>query len=118
MVTETAVLCNPIDMVDQEAKPFIKLWTPSPKDTDAVCRAFEEVRSRHIRSAAHSFKPRAGLGADVLTPLDYERLPDLALDELRVLFTVVEETLVWPTQVSLVLGRLLPKKSKGDRAIG
>eukprot|EP00959_Pyramimonas_sp_CCMP1952_P311558 6520374-Pyramimonas_sp.AAC.1 len=63
--------------------------------------------------AAHSFKPKASLGADVLTPLDFERLPDLALDELRVLYSVVEETLVWPSQISLVLGRLLPKQSNG-----
>eukprot|EP00959_Pyramimonas_sp_CCMP1952_P326001 6823920-Pyramimonas_sp.AAC.1 len=42
----------------------------------------------------------------------------MPLDELRVLHPVVEDTLVWPSQVSLVLGRLFPAKSKGDRVIG
>eukprot|EP00959_Pyramimonas_sp_CCMP1952_P158435 3313381-Pyramimonas_sp.AAC.1 len=117
-------------MVDQKAQPFIKLWAPHPLQEESVCQAFADVRAAAvleplepldiagIRAAAHAMKPRAGLGVDVLTPLDFERLPDLALDELRGLYAVVEETLVWPSQVSLALGRLLPKNLKGGRVIG
>eukprot|EP00959_Pyramimonas_sp_CCMP1952_P241868 5055622-Pyramimonas_sp.AAC.1 len=63
-------------------------------------------------------KSRAGLGIDRLTPLDSERLPDCALDELAGIFETIEATCTWPWQLLVVLGRLLPKKSSGDRVIG
>eukprot|EP00959_Pyramimonas_sp_CCMP1952_P250228 5230363-Pyramimonas_sp.AAC.1 len=63
-------------------------------------------------------KPRAGLGADQLTPCDIERLPDAGVAELATLFNTAEEFLAWPVQTMIVIGRLLPKKISGDRVIG
>eukprot|EP00959_Pyramimonas_sp_CCMP1952_P333677 6987959-Pyramimonas_sp.AAC.1 len=63
-------------------------------------------------------KGRAGMGVDMLSPLDFERLPDEALAELVLLYQACECHLVWPGQILLILGRLLPKKSNGDRIIG
>eukprot|EP00959_Pyramimonas_sp_CCMP1952_P378069 7919716-Pyramimonas_sp.AAC.1 len=63
-------------------------------------------------------KGRAGMGVDMLSPLDFERLPDEALAELVLLYQACEYHLVWPGQILLILGRLLPQKSNGDRIIG
>eukprot|EP00959_Pyramimonas_sp_CCMP1952_P125502 2624047-Pyramimonas_sp.AAC.1 len=60
-------------------------------------------------------KARAGQGVDVLSPTDIERMPDIALTELSQLYAVIEGTLVWPVQLGLTIGRLLPKKVSGDR---
>eukprot|EP00959_Pyramimonas_sp_CCMP1952_P030328 635789-Pyramimonas_sp.AAC.1 len=46
--------------------------------------------------AARRMKSRAGLGGDRLTPIDFERLPDRALDELGRTFENIEATLTWP----------------------
>eukprot|EP00959_Pyramimonas_sp_CCMP1952_P319638 6688304-Pyramimonas_sp.AAC.1 len=45
-------------------------------------------------------------------------MPDIALTGLSQLYAVIEETLVWPVQLGLTSGRLLPKKVSGDRVIG
>eukprot|EP00959_Pyramimonas_sp_CCMP1952_P447564 9371492-Pyramimonas_sp.AAC.1 len=63
-------------------------------------------------------KPRAGMGVDAFTPLDFERLPRAGLTEMTLLLEAVEATLTWPTQTLLSIDRLTPKKSNGDRAIG
>eukprot|EP00959_Pyramimonas_sp_CCMP1952_P185201 3872610-Pyramimonas_sp.AAC.1 len=58
------------------------------------------------------------MGVDVLSPTDVERLPDVALDELARMYGVIEETLTWPSQLGLTIGRMIPKKASGDRVIG
>eukprot|EP00959_Pyramimonas_sp_CCMP1952_P015952 337208-Pyramimonas_sp.AAC.1 len=63
-------------------------------------------------------KARAGMGIDRLSPLDFERLPDCAIEDLVNLFSAIEASLTWPWQSLIVIGRLLAKKSGGDRVIG
>eukprot|EP00959_Pyramimonas_sp_CCMP1952_P332812 6969267-Pyramimonas_sp.AAC.1 len=63
-------------------------------------------------------RAKTGLGADRLSPLDVERPPQAGLEELAELVNVCEATLTWPHQTQLVIGKLLPKKVEGDRAIG
>eukprot|EP00959_Pyramimonas_sp_CCMP1952_P463442 9484926-Pyramimonas_sp.AAC.1 len=63
-------------------------------------------------------KPKAGLGCDQMSPLDFERLPDAGLEQLCQLFLLIEEELMWPWQIVVTIGRLLGKKSGGDRIIG
>eukprot|EP00959_Pyramimonas_sp_CCMP1952_P293161 6131345-Pyramimonas_sp.AAC.1 len=63
-------------------------------------------------------KGKAGMGIDRLSPLDVERLPDVAIAELCSLYAAIEERKTWPWQTMLVVGRLLAKKSGGDRVIG
>ena len=63
-------------------------------------------------------KAKAGLGVDQLSPLDMERLPFAGLVELTALFNACEECCSWPWQVPRVVGKLLGKKSGGDRVIG
>eukprot|EP00959_Pyramimonas_sp_CCMP1952_P206622 4320886-Pyramimonas_sp.AAC.1 len=62
-------------------------------------------------------RPKAGLGIDQMSPLDFDRLPDCAVAELCELYRLVEEGLSWPWQVLTVVGRPLGKKSGGDRVI-
>eukprot|EP00959_Pyramimonas_sp_CCMP1952_P278780 5828887-Pyramimonas_sp.AAC.1 len=54
----------------------------------------------------------------MMTPTDFERLPDSALAELAIRFEACELYGCWPGQVSLIIGRMLPKKVSGDRIIG
>ena len=53
-----------------------------------------------------------------MTALDFERLPDSGLAELVELLHAAEACGSWPWQVLLVIGRLLGKKSGGERVIG
>ena len=53
-----------------------------------------------------------------MSPVDVERLPDSALEEARGLCRLVEEGLAWPWQAMAAVGRLLGKKSGGDRVMG
>eukprot|EP00959_Pyramimonas_sp_CCMP1952_P169806 3547718-Pyramimonas_sp.AAC.1 len=55
------------------------------------------------------------MGVDRLTPLDTSRLPVSALDELAALLDICEARQVWPRQLLMTIGALLPKKLKGDR---
>eukprot|EP00959_Pyramimonas_sp_CCMP1952_P173558 3626697-Pyramimonas_sp.AAC.1 len=54
----------------------------------------------------------------MLSPGDFERLPDSALAELALLFEACDYHLAWPAQVPMIVGRVLPKKSAGDSIIG
>eukprot|EP00959_Pyramimonas_sp_CCMP1952_P134833 2821573-Pyramimonas_sp.AAC.1 len=54
----------------------------------------------------------------MMTPTDFERLPDSALAELAILFEACELHGCWPGQVLLIIGRMLTKKVSGDRIIG
>eukprot|EP00959_Pyramimonas_sp_CCMP1952_P199228 4167277-Pyramimonas_sp.AAC.1 len=58
------------------------------------------------------------MGVDFITPLDLERLPDSALGELILVFEAREQCLCWQAKLQLILGRLLPKGTSGDRIIG
>eukprot|EP00959_Pyramimonas_sp_CCMP1952_P037855 792334-Pyramimonas_sp.AAC.1 len=78
----------------------------------------EPITEWDVRKAAHAMKANTGLGADRMTPIDVERLPSEALVELAELPNANERTLAWPHQAQLIIGKLLPKKMNGDRAIG
>eukprot|EP00959_Pyramimonas_sp_CCMP1952_P391178 8197810-Pyramimonas_sp.AAC.1 len=62
-------------------------------------------------------KCRTGMGCDRLSPADIERVPAAGLGELAALFNYLEAALVWPQQTQLIIGKLLPKKTEGDRII-
>ena len=63
-------------------------------------------------------KARAGQGIDQMSPVDIQRLPDVGVEQLTSLFEACESQMTWPWQVLMILGRLLAKKSGGDRVIG
>eukprot|EP00959_Pyramimonas_sp_CCMP1952_P049912 1042989-Pyramimonas_sp.AAC.1 len=63
-------------------------------------------------------KAKAGMGIDMVTPVDYQRLPVEGQAELLLILEAVEATLAWPAQTLAVIGKLTPKKTAGDRAIG
>eukprot|EP00959_Pyramimonas_sp_CCMP1952_P235834 4928489-Pyramimonas_sp.AAC.1 len=60
-------------------------------------------------------KPRAGLGIDRLSPSGFQRLPDDGIQALCDLFRLIEQGLSWPWQSLCIVGKLLGKKSGGDR---
>eukprot|EP00959_Pyramimonas_sp_CCMP1952_P187029 3911116-Pyramimonas_sp.AAC.1 len=51
-----------------------------------------------VRGALKRMKARAGMGIDRLSPLDFERPPDCAIEDLVNLFTDIEASLTWPWQ--------------------
>eukprot|EP00959_Pyramimonas_sp_CCMP1952_P113984 2383521-Pyramimonas_sp.AAC.1 len=63
-----------------------------------------------LREALKSMKPNAAMGVDRVGSHDYDRLPDAAIDELGEILALCELHQVWPHQVLLTLGTLLPKK--------
>eukprot|EP00959_Pyramimonas_sp_CCMP1952_P081760 1707904-Pyramimonas_sp.AAC.1 len=63
-------------------------------------------------------KPSSATGVGRLCSLDVDRLPDIDLAELAALLSLCEHHQVWPHQVLITIGTLLPKKISGDRVIG
>eukprot|EP00959_Pyramimonas_sp_CCMP1952_P406773 8525851-Pyramimonas_sp.AAC.1 len=63
-------------------------------------------------------KGKAGMGIDRVSPLGFGRLPDEALAELCRLCSAIEECKIWPWQTTMAVGRLLAKRSGGDRVVG
>eukprot|EP00959_Pyramimonas_sp_CCMP1952_P356853 7472531-Pyramimonas_sp.AAC.1 len=63
-------------------------------------------------------KASLGLGVDGFTPVDFQRLPPTALQEMPLRLTAIEDTLTWTIQTQVILGKLTPKKTGADRAIG
>ena len=121
---------HPRDVIDEKSKKWHTLWHDPKFDLSEVEQAFGQIRAwaavnvlspidgEEVRVALSKMKPMAGLGIDGLTPLDMQRLPPEGHDALAKLLNTIEEVGTWPTQLLVVLGRLLPKKSGGDRIIG
>eukprot|EP00959_Pyramimonas_sp_CCMP1952_P180063 3765366-Pyramimonas_sp.AAC.2 len=53
-----------------------------------------------------------------MSPVDFERLPPVALDDLAHSHMAIESEITWPHQVMMTLGRLPPKKTEGYIIIG
>ena len=81
----------------------------------AVVEDLPPITVAAVRGAARAMKAKAGLGIDRLSPVDVERLPDAALEELCDLYHMIEEGLSWPWQVLTCVGRLLGKKAGGEK---
>ena len=123
------VLVHPKDRIDHTALHWHQLWAPGPIDEEGIARLFHRIRSlldSHslppldvalLRRALRAMRPRTGRGVDQMTPLDFERLPDAALQEMVHMLCQAEAVASWPRQVLLVVGRLLGKKSGGERVI-
>ena len=129
--TAAGVLFQPMDFIDNKAAHWHKLWTSTQdismgKITNTFRRIKEatfpgdlpDIEMGDIRTALRRMKPRSGKGLDRLSPTDLDRLPEEALSSLASLFMMIGECCTWPWQLLPVLGRLLPKKSSGDRIIG
>eukprot|EP00959_Pyramimonas_sp_CCMP1952_P256242 5352125-Pyramimonas_sp.AAC.1 len=61
--------------------------------------------------------PPPGLGVDGVTPVDFQRLPQTALQEMALQFTAIEDPLTRPIQTQVTLGKLTPEKTGTNRAI-
>eukprot|EP00959_Pyramimonas_sp_CCMP1952_P221011 4620555-Pyramimonas_sp.AAC.1 len=84
---------------------------------EAVFNEQEPIQADDAYAAAAKMSARAGLGVDMFTPVDFQRLPRIAISEMASFLQSIESTLAWPIQLMLVLCRLSPKKQTGDRAI-
>eukprot|EP00959_Pyramimonas_sp_CCMP1952_P129776 2713975-Pyramimonas_sp.AAC.1 len=71
-----------------------------------------------LRRTLKRMTSKAGLGCDQLSPDDFKRLPDAGLEQLCQLHLLIEQGLSWPRQLMVTPGRLLGRKSGGDRIIG
>ena len=71
-----------------------------------------------LREAARTFKKRTGIGADHGHPRAFDWLSDEVLEGLAALLEAIEETGVWPQQVSTISIALIPKSGGGRRPIG
>eukprot|EP00959_Pyramimonas_sp_CCMP1952_P328872 6885255-Pyramimonas_sp.AAC.1 len=121
-VESSGVTVHPRGIIDTEARRWQDLWAPHPVGKDRMQRAFETARAAaelepmepiaewDVRRPARAMRANTGLGADRMAPIDVESLPSEALVELAELLNTVEQTLAWPHQTQLIIGKLLPKK--------
>eukprot|EP00959_Pyramimonas_sp_CCMP1952_P119653 2501920-Pyramimonas_sp.AAC.1 len=121
---------HPIDVIDAKAEKYHTLWSEHPVTprhvselmsrirVEAASGELPELTVQDLRAALREMRASAGHGIDQFTQLDLERLPYAALESSCQFFTACEQALTWPWQVLAVLGKLLAKKSEGDRVIG
>ena len=76
------------------------------------------ITAESIRSAAATFPPGTGLGADNMAPRALTALPDWQLQILADVLNEAEKTGTWPSRWNLVVIVLLPKPDGGRRPIG
>ena len=105
IVAGKATVFHPKDIMDVKGRAFQKLWAPVPSDLAAVKEILRQIRveaadeplpqitTDMVLKAAAQMKPKAGLGIDRLTPVDFQRLPSAGLAELVLMFEAVEATL-------------------------
>eukprot|EP00959_Pyramimonas_sp_CCMP1952_P093975 1965818-Pyramimonas_sp.AAC.1 len=115
--------------MDVKQAEFARLWAPVLMDKQQVVETFrvireeaefnelEPIQADDLYATAAKMSARAGLGVDMFTPVDFQRLPRSAISEMASVLQTIESTLAWPIQLMMVL-RLIPKKQTGDRAIG
>eukprot|EP00959_Pyramimonas_sp_CCMP1952_P382421 8013281-Pyramimonas_sp.AAC.1 len=91
---EGKVLIHPAQILDQKAVAFRKLWAPRPPDLGEVREIFRLIREEakwdslpditveQVYRSTRSMKAKAGLGVDMMSPIDFQRLPCPAIQEL------------------------------------
>ena len=99
---------TPRDVIDQRARRWRQPRAPEPADLEEVGALHLDLRSQldlselgpldveQLRAAAKALRPEAGRGVDQMTPLDFERLPDRALEQLVSPLQAVEICGPWP----------------------
>eukprot|EP00959_Pyramimonas_sp_CCMP1952_P454062 9469293-Pyramimonas_sp.AAC.1 len=130
-VLKGEVLHHPKAIIDHKVTRWHELWSSGASvDGQRLIQVLEDARAEAdlrslppltgtmIHEAAHSMKPRAGQGVDRLSQLDIERLPPEGVGELAQLLNDAEACLTWPWLLLLTIGRMLEKKSGGDRIMG
>eukprot|EP00959_Pyramimonas_sp_CCMP1952_P215712 4512053-Pyramimonas_sp.AAC.1 len=80
-------LVHTADLMGHKAVTFKKLWAPRPPDAGEIgelfrivreaaqCEALPELTPDLVYASAKAIKAKAGLGVDVLSPVDFQRLP-------------------------------------------
>eukprot|EP00959_Pyramimonas_sp_CCMP1952_P017987 381461-Pyramimonas_sp.AAC.1 len=88
------ILVHPVDVIDHKVAKWQALWRSGSlafqyiMDVCAIIRdharieQIEPLTIADLRQAAAAMRPKAGLGIDQMSPLDFDRLPDCAVAEL------------------------------------
>ena len=58
------------------------------------------ITGKDISEALKDFKTWAGVGQDMWQPHSWRRLPSCLLDALAALYSSIEKSAAWPTQVT------------------
>eukprot|EP00959_Pyramimonas_sp_CCMP1952_P328318 6873700-Pyramimonas_sp.AAC.1 len=88
--------------MDAKAQKYQQLWAPSAPKLQDVRELFRQIRVRavdeplpqlevmDVTRAASRMKAKAGMGIDMVTPTDYQRLPVEGQAELLLILEAVE----------------------------
>eukprot|EP00959_Pyramimonas_sp_CCMP1952_P456417 9473137-Pyramimonas_sp.AAC.1 len=96
------VLYHPRNIIDAKSKHWHSFRSPSVLNEEEVLDTFHSIHQvameedlpiisvSDVRHAVRQMKAKAGLEVDMMTPTDFETLPDSAMAELAVLFEACE----------------------------
>ena len=102
---------------DEEAQEAPRPWlAPLPPEEEPLL-ALREQRVE-FRSVCRAFKARTGLGVDRVHPHLWGRTSDEGVDTVLGFLDLVEDSLLWPSQLMWLFYHLIPKVDGGDRPIG
>ncbi|CAK0800747.1 unnamed protein product, partial [Prorocentrum cordatum] len=121
---------DPLTAMDIRAKVWKKKWSDQQLDIDQVTILLGRARARAREHAFPLFdletledgirrmKGTSAKGIEQLGKRDLIWLPEQGKQELVQLFQLIEQSVAWPRQLTVVLVTLLRKPSGDDRAIG
>ena len=93
-------------------------WRSCPQHIMDRSAPLPPLTTEMLREAAKTFKSRTGLGCDSAHPRKFGWLSEEVLLGLASLLTMIEDSGIWPEQVSVILIALIPKPGGGKRPIG
>lgn len=123
-------LLHPLHILDAKADTWSRVWDDPRADQGLI---LDELRSAalgtysdglvpiggdDVEAAVSAMKKRTGLGIDMLSPTDIERLPPLGKQAVAMHFDLVETQLSWAWQMLMVRCAAIGKKPGGERLIG
>ena len=117
---------SPQAIVDGDTEGWRKTWwlkrgeatAPWREDDVSGDLALAPLEPRLIKRVVTKIKRNMATGIDALPPIAISWLFDELLHALSTFLAMVEDVGVWPSQISTLIIRFIPKVSGGRRPIG
>ncbi|CAK0804577.1 unnamed protein product, partial [Prorocentrum cordatum] len=108
IITPAPVFSFPNEVMDYRADKWQKVLSSPSFSPSKVLKGVEYVNLRAKKRK----------GADATGPVEVQRLPDEATEELKGFHAAIETHYMWLGQVSVVIGAVALKRRGGDRVLG
>ncbi|CAK0897887.1 unnamed protein product, partial [Prorocentrum cordatum] len=130
IIADSKVFATPDEMMDKRADDWNEIWSDDTmvpaKIIDGLqyvmgradTQDLEQLTAERMNSALGSMNGKKAKGVDAMGPIEVQRLPAEARQELLELVKHIERVAMWPHQLFMVIAAVAPKPKGGDRILG